>query len=400
MKGKKGKENNKRGIRKSWPFLSCVILQILFFLILHILELFIPYSIDNYRYVFSALLQVIGSMFAFIASSTLVAYQFLSSVSPNSVNYYPKKLLFSFLGITLVVIGIDIVSIMLLKQEHNFANRIVFDFIISLNTYPIVLSLVYVIFVINTISPHSQVRHLVDKAGQSITNEERREIAYSLEEMFLSAIRNGQGGQIRECQNAMCKIIDIFAIQHSELNLNSGHYPDHPLRIVPDIIERISYALIDNNMNNLLHYNGHLLRELSGKRYNDTAIVGVETARAINNIGVYCLEKGKMSDLHNFLANAVLCLDNNNSYSTVFWGCKMLIESAKAYLEKNPHNTLTLIENILEEIDCALGHDDIPSRPKSDMIGYLQKQSWLGLCSTQYNNSKIPKLLEEIVQKQ
>lgn len=78
-----------------------IVLQVLFFILLLIINCHFTYSVDNYRYIYSSLLQIIGSMFAFIASSTLVAYQFLSSFSPMSTMYYPKTLFISFLVITL-----------------------------------------------------------------------------------------------------------------------------------------------------------------------------------------------------------------------------------------------------------------------------------------------------------
>ena len=277
-----------------WPFLWSIVMQIAFIVPLYFVRKVTPYSIDNYRYLFSSLLQVVGSMFAFIASSTLVVYQFITSFSPTSISYFPKKIFVSFLSVTIIIIFVDVFSILLLKAEISECFRIVLDFLVSFNAYPIVLSISYVLFVIKSISPHNQVESLIRKAKAAPTNSFRAEVTYSLEEMTLSAIRNGQGGQVEECQNALRKLIDIFTNTKVELNSNSSQYPNHPLRIIPDIIERISYALVDNSMGNLMHFNGHILRELSGSRYDGESIVGVEIACVIEQIVLFCLEKHRI----------------------------------------------------------------------------------------------------------
>lgn len=381
-----------------WSFLGCIIIQIACFVVLYFIGKIIPYSIDNYRYVLSSLLQVIGGMFAFIASSTLVVYQFISSFSPNSVSYFPKRIFISFLTITIIVVALDTFSIALLKTEISICFRMVLDFLISLNAYPVVFSVGYVLFVIKSISPHNQVAFLIKKAKEASTNSLRSEIVYSLEEMFLAAIRNGQGGQVRECQNALCALIDIFSDTKSELNENSGHYPEHPLRIIPNITERVCFALIDNGMSNLLHFNGHVLRELSGKRYDGKRIVGVEIASAIEHIGLYCLEKQRITDAKNFIADAIYCIDEKNSADTMFWGCKLLINELKFRMFDNPFGVLSLVEEVFVGIKYVLENENIASQTSKAIVSYIEKQTWVVEHCEEYGFNNIPKLLDSIIQ--
>ena len=395
----KDKNKNKRGSKQIWAgsiVIGCVLLQLSFFVVFTLIGKNIAYSIDNYRYVFSSLLQVIGSMFAFIASSTLVAYQFIASFSPNSVNYYPKKLFILFLSVTLIVVGIDVTAILLLKTECTPLYKCVYDFTASLNAYPVVMALVYVVFVIRTIAPRNQLSHLLKKAKKARDNTERADIVYAIEEIIVSAIRNGQGGYIRECQDALSDVIDIYSKGDDPLNCKSAHNPYHPLRILPDVIERISFSLVDNNMGNLLHYNGHILRELSGKRYAGKVISGVEVATAVEHIGIYCLEHKQLDDFYNFIANLVLCLDCNDSYSTVFWGCELLITSAKTRIEANPAETLKLIRDVINNISHAVKHEDIPDRAKTKIVDYFKSLSWLRGIAAQYNDEEIQNLMDEI----
>lgn len=381
-----------------WPFLWSIVMQIAFIASLYFIRKVTPYSIDNYRYLFSSLLQIVGSMFAFIASSTLVVYQFISSFSPNSVSYFPKKIFVSFLSITIIIISLDAFSILLLKTEISECFRNALDVLVSFNAYPIVFSISYVLFVIKSISPHNQVASLIRKAEVADTNSFRAEVTYSLEEMFLAAIRNGQGGQVRECQDALCKLIDIFSNTKRELNENSARHPEHPLRIMPDIIERISYALVDNSMGNLLHFNGHILRELSGSRYDGKRIVGVEIASAIEHIVLFCLEKHRITDAKNFIANAVFCIDEENCASTMFWGCELLIDRLRARLSDNPLETLSLIEEIFVSIHYVLEHESIDTKTCKRIISYIEKQAWVVEHCKAYGFNKIPELLNAIVQ--
>ncbi len=399
MKNKIKDKKHSKIIWSGWIIIGCIILQLLFFMLFTLFGKYISYSIDNYRYVFSSLLQVIGSMFAFIASSTLVAYQFIASFSPNSVNFYPKNLFILFLTVTLIVIGMDVTVILLLKTDFSPFCKYIYDFVASLNTYPIVMALIYVVFVIQTIAPRSQLSHLLKKAQKAATNKERSDIIFALEEITISAVRNGQGGYIRECQDAISDIMNIYACGDDPLNYDSGQNPSHPLRILPDVIERISFSLIDNNMGNLLHYNGHLLRELSGKRYTGTVIADVEVASAIEHIGVYCLEHKQLDDLHNFVANTVFCLDSSNSYSTVFWGCELLINAAKDRFEADPANTLKLIRDVLDNISHAVTHKDIPERSRLYIIDHIKSLSWLKESAEQYNCNEIQDLMDKITTK-
>lgn len=399
MKDKNKNKRSSKQIRAGWIAIGCVMLQLLFFALFTLIGKYIAYSVDNYRYVFSSLLQVIGSMFAFIASSTLVAYQFIASFSPNSVNYYPKKLFILFLSVTLIVVGIDVSAILLLKTECTPVYKCMCDFVASLNTYPVVMALIYVIFVIRTIAPRNQLSHLLKKAKKARDNTERADIVYAIEEITVSAIRNGQGGYIRECQDALSDVIDIYSKGDDPLNCKSAHNPYHPLRILPDVIERISFSLVDNNMGNLLHYNGHILRELSGKRYAGKVISGVEVATAVKHIGIYCLEHKQLDDFYNFIANLVLCLDCNDSYSTVFWGCKLLITSAKTRIEANPAETLKLIRDVINNISHAVKHEDIPDRAKTEIVDYFKTLSWLRGIAAQYNDEEIQNLMDEITVK-
>ncbi len=386
---------NKTKSSSRFIFIS-IVLQLFVFLLFFILNKNFPYSIDNYRYIFSSLLQIIGSIFAFIASSTLVAYQFLTSFSPISIQYYPKKLFISFLIITLAIIGFDVFAINVLQSEINAAVRCIYDFLITLNVYPLTFAFTYILFVIKSITPQNQLLKILENAKKATTNDERCNVIYSLEEMCLSAIQHGQGGYVHSCQDAFSEIIKIYTTSRIELNSNSSHHPDNPLRTLPDIIERISYSMIDNNMQNLLHFNGHVLRELSSARYDGKRIVGVEIASAIEHIGIYCIEKRKITDINNFIANAIFCLDKNNSANTMFWGCKLLINSCQNYIELYTRETLEVLEEIYTCVDYSIENENVRPKDGVFIIDFLCAQTWLNPYCHKNNSKKIPTIIEKL----
>ncbi|MBQ7406612.1 MAG: hypothetical protein IJW11_02480 [Clostridia bacterium] len=377
--------------------ITSMALQLFVFMLFFIINKKLSYSIDNYRYILSSLLQIIGSIFAFIASSTLVAYQFLTSFSPISTQYYPKKLFVSFLIITLTIIGFDVLAINVLQSEINVVVRCIYDFLITLNVYPLSFAFIYILFVIKSITPQNQLLKILENAKKANTNDDRVNVMYSLEEMCLSAIQHGQGGYVHSCQDTFSEIIKIYTTSRIELNSNSSHHPDNPLRTLPDIIERISYSMIDNNMQNLLHFNGHILRELSSARYDGKRIVGVEIAIAIKNIGVYCIEKRKITDIKNFIANAIFCLDKNNSADTMFWGCKLLMNSCQNYIEFYTHETLEVIEEIYTCVDYSIENKNVRAKDGILIIDFLCNQEWLKPYFEKNSSTKIPTLIEKFI---
>ena len=379
---------------QGWFIIISIVLQLMFFLLLQITNKHFPYSIDNYRYIYSSLLQIIGGIFAFIASSTLVAYQFLTSFSPISTQYYPKKWFISFLIITLTVIGIDVFSIYVLPLEININFRCIYDLLISFNIYPLAFSFKYVLFVINSITPRNQLLKILENAKKATTNKERLSVVYSLEEICLSAIQHGQGGYVRSCQDIFQEIIEIYSTSQVELNKDSAHHPDNPLRTIPDIIERITYSMIDNNMQNLVHFNGHILRELSVAKYNKSKIVDVEIAVAIEHIGTYCIEKRKITDIKNFIANSIYFIDETNSASTMLWGCKLLIKKCQHLVESYTQETLEVIEEIFTCVEYIVKNEDIPSEDSILIINFLCNQSWITEYFQKHNSKEMLTIID------
>lgn len=284
------------------------------------------YDAENYRYLFSALLQVAGGLFAFVASSTLVVLQLLHANAPNSARFYPKNIFTAFLAANIAALVFDSCAILSLGPAMHPRWQVLLDFVLTLNLYPLLFAFVYIYHVIRYLTPEHQAAHIVGQAERAKDNEERRYVLFSLEELMLTAIRAGQGGNVRLYQDAFSEITGIYAGTREELNANSKMQPNHPLRIIPDILERISFSLLDHDMQNLLHFNGHILRELTGARYQEERIVGVEIATAVENIGSACLERSRVTDLTNFCANFIWCAGEGDNLDTILWGTRLLLE--------------------------------------------------------------------------
>ncbi len=284
------------------------------------------YDADNYRYVFSALLQVVGGLFAFIASSTLVVLQLLHTNAPHSARFYPKNVFTLFLVDNVLVLLLDAMAILMLETETSLWRQVFLEYTITFNLYPMVLAFVYIYYVIRYLTPEYQAAHILRQAERAKDNEERRLVLYSLEEMMLTSVQAGQGGNVRLYQDAFSDIIAIYAHTKEELNAGSQWEPENPLRMLPDVIERITDSLIDHGMRNLLHFNGHILRELSGASYQGNTVVGVEIAVAVEHIATSCLERSCVIDLTNFCANFIWCADEEDNIDTILWGTRLLLE--------------------------------------------------------------------------
>ncbi|MDK2814029.1 MAG: hypothetical protein PWQ08_1284 [Clostridiales bacterium] len=335
----------------------------------------INYNLDNYRYVFSALLQVIGSIFAFIASSTLVVLQLLHSAAPNGARFYSKKVFSSFLVVNVIVLFCDTAAILWLEPTVTSLKQIVLNLLITINVYPVFLAFLYIFYVIQYLTPEYQVKHIIREAKHANNNNERRSIVLSLEEMFLTSIKSGQGGNVRLYQNAFSEIISIFTNTKTKLNSRSKFEPDHPLRLIPDIMERITASLIDNDMNNLLHYNGHILRELSGSKYEGNNIVDVEIATAVENITSACMAHSCITDLSNFSANFIMCADEKSEISTIFWGTRFLINELSKYCSKE---ATYVFNHVVSDLRYLIDNVDIKNASEFEqMVSFLENQKSL-----------------------
>lgn len=335
----------------------------------------IVYSLDNYRYVLSASLQVVGSIFSFIASSTLVVLQLLHSATPNGVRLYPKRVFFLFLVVATLVLLIDTFTLLVLPIEITILKQSLLNLIITLNIYPLLFAFVYIFFAIQYVTPTNQVKRIIRAAKAAKNNEERRRVVFALEEMVLTAIKSGQGGNAKRYIDVFSEIIEIFLTTKTSLNSNSSQEPSNPLRTIPDVIERIAANLVDNDMNNILHYTGHILRELSGSKYEGKTIVDVEIAIAAENIAKKCLEKKNISDLTNFSANFIMCADENANLHTVFWGAEMMIDILDPSI---PEIASDVFWHIINDIHyCIMHSSSTEHKTISRTIDMIEKKTTL-----------------------
>lgn len=256
-----------------------------------------------------------------------------------------------------------------------------------MNIYPVFFAFLYTLYVIKYLSPKNQVEQIIKEAKRAKSNNERRIIIYSLEEMFLSAIKGGQGGNVRLYQDALTDIISIFTDIRANLNAKSKYESDHPLRIIPDVIERITSSMIDNDMSNLLHYNGHILRQLSGSKYNGNEIVGVEITSTIGHITKECMDNTRIIDLSNFCANFIMAADENDGLDTIFWGVRDLIEQLSKHPSKE--NVSYVFSQIVTDLQYLFDNVNVRNTSGAKrMVSFLENQKKLiTICEESGNNN-------------
>lgn len=125
----------------------------------------------------------------------------------------------------------------------------------------------------------------------------------------------------------------------------------------------------------------------------------MEIATAIEHIGIYSLKTNQLDDFYNFIANAVFCLDSSNSYSTVFWGCQLLINATKSKIDKESNRILKMIRDILDSISHAITHEDIPEHAKLQIVSFISSLSWVKVAAAQNKHTEILDLMNKITAK-
>lgn len=291
---------------------------------------FLPYNIDNYRYVISAALQSVAAIFAFIASSTILIFQLSSDNSPKSISFFPQKIFILVMIELVIIITIDGFLLITLSIELNELHLFIVNLIISLNVESTALVIYYVVVVIKWLRPETIFEMLGHSARQANSNEERLAIILSLEELTLKAIQKGYSSTTKKAIKLIVDIVDIYSVEKTNLNVDAKFNTEHPLRVLPSSIARIVKYLSKNDMEDLIHFTAYALAKLciiskcEGFDYD----FPVETSSAMSNIIRECLQKSLESAAYNFIANISYAPEDEDNVENIAYCMKSIIEEA------------------------------------------------------------------------
>ncbi len=291
---------------------------------------FLPYNIDNYRYIISAALQSIAAIFAFIASSTILIIQFSSDNSPTSISFFPKKSFFLVMIEFLTIIAVDGFILITLSTELNELHLFIVNLILFLNVESIALIIIYVMAVLRWLKPETMFEILLNNAKQAGSNEERLEIVLSIEELTLKAIQKGYSSSTKKAIDLFDDIVEIYSTQKTNLNLDVRNNTDHPLRVIPSSISRIVQCLCKNDMDDLVHLTAWPLSRLSiiSASNDDLSVCSIFVSSATQNIIKECLQKNLDSAAYNFTANLSYSVDSNDNADSIAKCITSIIDEA------------------------------------------------------------------------
>ena len=342
------------------------------------------FNADNFRYALSALMQIVGAIFAFILTGLLITMQVLKNDSPNYLEFFPNGIFLLYCLVSIINLATDTILLLTIEDVVNAQRYAVYQIGAYMNFISILLAVQATYFIIRFLTPRYQVYFFIRQAKAADNNVLRLKTLYAVEEMLCLSIKKGQSGLVREYQKAFDIILSVFAKQNPSLNCKSNLEPEHPLRIIPGYVDRVISLMVSNDMPDLLHFFGHTLRKLSGANFQGRRIASVEIALVIRNITQKCVEHKRIQDLVNFYSNFIFCYMKEDDIDTILWGAseavdylihiediaisseliyKILSESVYA-LNKSVEvkkyrvtNLINQIENLSGILDNQFGHD-------------------------------------------
>ncbi|MGG0277300.1 hypothetical protein [Bacillus rhizoplanae] len=333
MKQKKlrGKMVNNPGVI---IFSFVIIFLIIFCFIAPKLPLF-HYDIDNYRYTYSSVLQTIGALFAFIASSTILLLQLSGDNSPKSLSFFPKIRFYLVMILLFIVLMVD-GSILLFLPKDKISNLrlTINNVILVLNGVVVIYVITYVMSVINWLKPETTINMLVERAKKSSTNEERLEIIFSLEELAIKAIQRGYSSTLNSITNAYSDVVGIYFKINPDLNKNSNRGINNPIRKLPQSLTRIALNLCNSSMEDLVPNIGWVFRKLAIYSDNNSEdyvkrMDDAELVEAVGRVIEECSKNNLNSVGYNFVANiAISSKGDKDKVSLKSWILSEAVENA------------------------------------------------------------------------
>ncbi len=314
------------------------------------------YSIDNFRYTVSALLQSLAAVFAFIASSTILLMQLSGDSSPSSLRFFPKNRLILLLVFLLIVIIFDVSILLFLQNQINIIYFVFILTIAALNILGLEAVIYYVISIVNWLKPEKIFDTLKKKATVSHNDSDQVNIIASYEELIIKCINKGYCHNVKSAFISFEEITDIFIQNWSTLNSDElVEDPEHPICCIPGSIKRITLCLCKSQMFDMINYAGSILGKVAtfGSKKSNRGLFVVEVQDASEGIVKECLEKKLESPAYNFINSLIDSVSANCDLFDVCWMLSILVGVSINY-----SNGYIVISEILKGLIKLSGKDN------------------------------------------
>lgn len=290
-----------------------------------------PYNIENYRYLFSALIQVIGSILALVVSSILIGMQLLHTKSSRMISYFPKELYIQFSMATLFTIAIDIIALLCLESDLPLIVKIVLPWVAVFNLLVLFMTITLINSLVFLISPRTQIAQLIVESQKASTSEEWSEILYAFEEIFCSGIKSGEGGNVAVYQQSILMIINSMENRQGTDHIDELQYP---LRNLPGICGHLIAILLDNEMSSYLFRFGDIFRRIS--EVSELAIKGanIELALTIKTISKLCLDRMCINEFCDMCAQFINSKDEAEGVDTLLLSIQYIVDQVCSHSDR------------------------------------------------------------------
>ena len=351
----KGRSKSKhRRYRGQHVLLALLIIYVLALIVnLITKKLLFPFNIENYRYLFSALIQVIGSILALVVSSILIGMQLLHTKSSRMVAYFPKEIYIQFSVAAILTIFIDIASLFYLDSNMPLVFKILLPWAVVINLFVLYMTITLIDSLFFFIAPRTQIARLIVASEKATSSQDWSEILYAFEEIFCSGIKKGEGGNISEYQQCILMILETIENRHDTGNIKELQLP---LRKLPGICGHLVATLLDNEMSGYLYRFGDILRRIS--EVSDLVIEGanIELALTVKSISKLCLDRMCINEFCDMCAQFICSEDVAKGEETLLLSIQYIVDQVSSHPVKE--SSAYVLSRIITNIQQLLLHRD------------------------------------------
>jgi hypothetical protein len=278
-------------------------LGVVFLASFYLIQNYVQYDKGNFQCLLGALSQSLVTIFAIVASGTFLLVQIVEQRSPRAMDALPRRIVFLFFGIYVLIISFDWVSILLLPSTADHVSLAILTTLLLANIIGILIVLPYADIMMSWMRPERVIRSLIDKVKKNKDIEIRRNAIHSLEEIGVQIAERRQLQTARILLNAYEEIGVLLAREDGESYKLAMKDPYRPLRLLPKSLGRIGVNFSNYGLEDVIHIIAWKFGTLAEEYLKNHVNVDVEFSMSIVKIIRASANNGLQSAIYNFSAN-------------------------------------------------------------------------------------------------
>ena len=282
---------------------SVTAVGVVFLASFYLIQNCVQYDKGNFQSLLGALSQSLVTIFAIIASGTFLLIQIVEQRSPRAMEALPRRTIFLFFGIYVLIISSDWVSISLLPSTADNILSAILTTLLLANITGILIVLPYANIMMSWMRPERVIRSLVDKVNKNKDIEVRRNAIRSLEEIGVQIAERRQLQTAKILLDAYEEIGVLLAREDGESDKLAMKDPDHPLRLLPKSLGRTGVIFSNFGLEDVIHIIAWKYGILAEEYSKDHVNADVEFSMSIVKVIEASANNGLQSAIYNFNAN-------------------------------------------------------------------------------------------------